>query len=156
MAEQKIMQNIMLIDIFYPPGSYYETSDPDFDPNVSWGGAWELEAEGLVHIGAGENYLIGGTGGEKVHTLSQSEIPRYGIGFIPTNVPGQHGQWSNAGVVAAGGATPKSQGKAAASLAGSASNTTPQYGWNINTNGGGQAHNNMQPYKVVNRWHRIR
>lgn len=48
MAEQKIMQNVMLLDIFYPPGSYYETSDPDFDPNVRWGGIWELEDAGRV------------------------------------------------------------------------------------------------------------
>ena len=26
-----------LLDLFYPIGSYYETSDPDFDPNVEWG-----------------------------------------------------------------------------------------------------------------------
>lgn len=57
MAEQKIMQNIMLLDIFYPPGSYYETSDPDFDPNVSWGGTWEksthiFEEESLLYTGS--------------------------------------------------------------------------------------------------------
>lgn len=28
------------IDLFYPVGSYYETSDASFDPNVSWGGTW--------------------------------------------------------------------------------------------------------------------
>lgn len=31
-----------LIDMFYPVGSYYETSDAEFDPNKSWGGKWEL------------------------------------------------------------------------------------------------------------------
>lgn len=30
-----------LIDLFYPVGSYYETSDTDFDPNKKWGGTWE-------------------------------------------------------------------------------------------------------------------
>lgn len=43
MAFQDVMQNLQLVDIFYPPGSYYETSDPDFDPNVRWGGIWEKE-----------------------------------------------------------------------------------------------------------------
>lgn len=31
------------IDIFYPIGSYYETSDSTFDPNASWGGSWTVE-----------------------------------------------------------------------------------------------------------------
>ena len=27
-----------LIDKIYPIGSYYETSNPNFDPNTNWGG----------------------------------------------------------------------------------------------------------------------
>lgn len=27
-----------LLDMFYPIGSYYESSDPNFNPNISWGG----------------------------------------------------------------------------------------------------------------------
>lgn len=30
----------VLIDAFCPVGSYYETSDISFDPNISWGGIW--------------------------------------------------------------------------------------------------------------------
>lgn len=26
-----------LLNLFYPVGSYYETSDINFDPNISWG-----------------------------------------------------------------------------------------------------------------------
>lgn len=29
--------------IYYPVGSYYETSDTSFDPNVTWGGTWISE-----------------------------------------------------------------------------------------------------------------
>lgn len=29
-------------DLIRPVGSYYETSDTSFDPNVTWGGTWEL------------------------------------------------------------------------------------------------------------------
>lgn len=29
-----------LLDITYPIGSYYETSDSDFNPNLDWGGYW--------------------------------------------------------------------------------------------------------------------
>lgn len=30
----------MLVDIFYPVGTYYETSDANFNPNTAWGGTW--------------------------------------------------------------------------------------------------------------------
>lgn len=58
------------IDFFFPVGSYYETSDTTFNPNVTWGGTWSLEAEGLVHIGAGTTYAVGTTGGAKTVTLT--------------------------------------------------------------------------------------
>ena len=31
------------LDMFYPVGSYYETSDGTFDPNAKWGGTWTSE-----------------------------------------------------------------------------------------------------------------
>ena len=49
-----------LLDFFYPVGSYYETSDTTFDPNVTWGGTWELEAAGQVHVSAGTGYTVAG------------------------------------------------------------------------------------------------
>ena len=61
------------LDTFYPVGSYYETSDASFDPNVSWGGTWELEASGNVHVSSGTGYTIGATGGEATHVLTPSE-----------------------------------------------------------------------------------
>ena len=33
----------------YPVGSYYETSDNDFDPNDFWGGEWEDLGSGRWH-----------------------------------------------------------------------------------------------------------
>ena len=59
----KLLDNKSMIDRFYPVGSYYETSDTSFNPNVSWGGRWVLETEGKVHIGAGSTYTVGNTGG---------------------------------------------------------------------------------------------
>ncbi len=45
-----------ILNIFYPVGSYYETSDVNFDPNVSWSGTtWVLEAEGQVHVSGSDN-----------------------------------------------------------------------------------------------------
>lgn len=48
------------LDMFYPVGSYYETSDSTFDPNVKWGGTWVLETAGQVHVSAGTGYSISG------------------------------------------------------------------------------------------------
>ena len=37
------------IDVFYPVGSYYESSDDSFNPNASWGGTWEITNGGLIN-----------------------------------------------------------------------------------------------------------
>lgn len=34
----KYGSEMTLLDMFYPVGSYYETSDGSFNPNTSWGG----------------------------------------------------------------------------------------------------------------------
>ena len=54
----------IFLDFFYRVGSYYETSDSTFDPNVEWGGTWVLETPGLVHVSGGTgdaNYPVSGT-----------------------------------------------------------------------------------------------
>lgn len=123
------------LDMFYPVGSYYETSDSTFDPNVSFGGTWVLETEGQVHISAGENYEIGNTGGEATHTLNINEMPSH-----------THTMLYSGGSTTTWGYNYTSSG-------GTRSGQTETSG-GIGPTGGGQAHNNMQPYIVVNRWHR--
>lgn len=34
-----------LLDLFYPVGSYYKTTNTSFDPNVFWGGVWEEDTD---------------------------------------------------------------------------------------------------------------
>lgn len=46
-----------LIDLFYPVGSYYETSDTTFNPNTAWGGTWVLETDGIFHVSGYANGL---------------------------------------------------------------------------------------------------
>lgn len=54
----------LLFDFFYPVGSYYETSDASFDPNITWGGTWTKLGEGVVLMsGGGSNYSVGTTYG---------------------------------------------------------------------------------------------
>ena len=38
----EVLPPLPTVDMFFPVGSYYETSDASFDPNVSWGGTWVL------------------------------------------------------------------------------------------------------------------
>jgi hypothetical protein len=37
------------LDMNYPIGSYYETSDANFDPNTVWGGTWVLTDGGVMN-----------------------------------------------------------------------------------------------------------
>ena len=80
------VQKSEFLDLFYPVGSYYETSNSSFNPNTVWGGTWVLEAEGKVHVSAGSTYTINSTGGAATRsytpagsvnntTLSASQMP---------------------------------------------------------------------------------
>ena len=126
---------------FYPVGSYYETSDVSFNPNTAWGGTWVLETEGQVHVSAGSTYGVSGAltntsdGGEKTHTLRVNEMPSHTHALYYYNASGD----KSFGY--------QYQGK------GYQSNEATSSSGIVNTGGGG-AHNNMQPYIVVNRWHR--
>lgn len=128
-------------DYFYPVGSYYETSDTSFNPNTAWGGTWVKETAGQVHVSAGTGYSVNGAnsnitdGGEATHTLTINEMPSHAHGC---------------GLDAYGSLT-----GSAMKWGYSTSRGVYDSGYDIVLNtGGGQAHNNMPPYIVVNRWHR--
>ena len=127
----------------YPVGSIYMSIN-SVNPSILFGGTWE-QISGQFLLGAGEEYPLGGTGGEKEHTLLASEMPSHSHSFGPSEsvpvsrgienvyvenrigssyrVPGSHVSWSST----------------------------------INTvsGGGNQPHNNMPPYLAVNIWKRI-
>ena len=49
-----------IINLLYPVGSYYETSDGSFNPSsAGWPGTWELENNWYTHISAGSTYTLG-------------------------------------------------------------------------------------------------
>lgn len=129
--------NSAIMDLFYPVGTYYETSNVDFDPNVAWGGTWVLDSQGKVTVSQdttdSDFDTLGETGGEKTHQLTISEMPAHthtakgnilgGVGTAPANMRTDGGAW----------------------------NYSDQILYNTGGNG---AHNNLQPYVVVKRWHR--
>ena len=148
-----------LFDFVYPVGSYYETSDTSFDPNQSWGGTWVLETEGQVHISGSINgtYQVDGAptdttdGGEATHTLLTSEMPSHahnpsvaGSGYMSYKL--------NAGVGRNRHAT--SSSGTLKYVFGSSTQDDLVYSSTSANTGGGDAHNNMQPYIIVHRWHR--
>lgn len=158
------------LDLFYPIGSYYETSVTDFDPNVSWGGTWVLETEGFVHVSSGSIYTIGLTGGDKLktytpegsvqsHTLTESEIPSH-VGHLPVN-SGSHTGYGNA----PGKYLPLSSMSTYGSQGRGWDDNGSEYTMYGVSRGGSKGHTHgfsgtkasidvMQPYIVVNRWHR--
>ena len=146
------LENIFneLLPIFYPVGSYYETSDTTFNPNTEWGGTWELEVAGQVHISSGTGYAVSGAetntsdGGSKdaivvshSHGSSNTSYPYFLMtSATATNSKqtasgstGQYSFWANAGGMYARNST-------------------------TSTVGSSGTDRNLPPYIVVNRWHR--
>ena len=162
-----------LFDFIHPVGSYYETSDTSFNPNVTWGGTWVLEDEGLVHIGAGSNYTVGATGGAKTsatgsHKLTTDEIPAHTHGketltgyfsIRPYSSSGGNIVGTN-GIVSADTLSSTSyNGVSGASSGTKYQKITIDASHTHNSVGGSGTHSHgsvstMQPYIVVNRWHR--
>lgn len=132
-----------LIDTFYPVGSYYETTDTTFDPNIAWGGAWSLETEGQVHISGGSNYTVGNEYGRNETTLNANigaaNNNSASLGYI-TNAPTAYQHAHSANYVIQGSAIGFS-------------------GWNHSTPVTEESVNSknvsmMQKSIAVNRWHR--
>lgn len=161
--------------IYYPVGSYYETSDSTFNPNNAWGGTWVLETEGQVHISGSVNgtYTITGAptdtsdGGSK-----DAIIPYHNHGTaitqptftypnhthnIKTASPNNTGSFSTNQVEFGKptGTTYTNNNMFSSSGGGNCTRTT-NVGVTINHAGtnGNLADANMQPYIIVNRWHR--
>lgn len=130
----------LLVSLVYPVGSYYETSDSNFDPNTAWGGTWELDQSGTVLVSKSSsssskfNASIGTVVGEEEHTLTESEIPPLNC-YAPVDATGgniayltNYDGYTGSGI----GSTPVAKTKDSTAI----------------------SHNNIQPSKIVNRWHR--
>lgn len=93
--QDSIIQKNML-DMFYPVGSYYETSNSSFDPNVSWGGTWESMHDGTALISEGAYWnTVAAQPGEQIGNvqtwLNINQIPAHTHSFsATTNSTGSH------------------------------------------------------------------
>lgn len=96
----------------------------------------DLRGKTPIHVGSG--HTLGETGGEQAHTLT--------IGEIPTHTHALNAQSGNA-------ATPIPSGNllgAANNLYAAPTNLTALNAGTVTNTGGSQAHENMQPYLVLN------
>lgn len=129
-----------LLNFFYPVGTIYETTSTNLDTTTKmanhFGGTWEDYGAGRVLVAKSadtEFDTIGETGGAKTHTLTEPQMPSHNHGL-------------DASIVTF------SDTKTA--IATSRGSTATAYYYGATTQGGNQAHNNLQPYIVVYRYRR--
>lgn len=155
-AVEEMKKNIW--QITYPIGTFYETDNVSFDPNVSWGGTWVLDTDGTTLAskssvsGSKFNVDVGTVIGEESVTLTTSQMPthahnqgvysNYGYPNPPVGNDNYINDSSIASYVTGG------------YVSGGTWNARTGYNMQVSNNGGGQAHNNVQPTKIINRWHR--
>ena len=135
-----------LINTLFPVGMIL-SFDTDIDPNELYGGTWE-RIKGKFIWGIDDGETAGTTGGEKEHTLTETELPAID-GKIATAVVSDHG---SKGV--SGHAYGANFGAVNATITGTTSGAGTQYGYGYKF-GGGKAHNNMPPYYGAYIWRRI-
>lgn len=144
MANVKSLEinGVDIIDIFYPVGCLFYTTDNNFDPNSAFENTTWEKIEGRFIVGtdtSDSDFTSMKTGGEKAHTLTIAEMPSH-------NHPNSKSTLMNWGQNWADGGSSWS------------SKSSPQNDWyqplNISSQGGGQSHNNLPPYYCTNIWHR--
>lgn len=132
-----------LLEKVYPVGSIYISANR-VSPQVFLGGTWEPFAYGRTLVGVDDSDSSPDmdfaeplkTGGEKTHQLTIEEMPSHNYS-IKKQVDNNSGNKI-------------SVGSGSASLFYQLDDTVK-----TNNTGGGQAHNNMQPYITVYMWRRI-
>ena len=135
-----------VIDMIYPIGSIY-MSVSDADPATLFGGVWESFGTGRTLVGVdtsqAEFNTVQKTGGEKTHKLTINEMPIHKHTVKMSWAPNQSHNHS-------GGTYAKSFAEGANPSDGIYNSTDDR----IDNAGGGQPHNNLQPYITVYMWKR--
>ena len=145
-----------LVDLIYPVGSIY-ISMLDTNPNLLFGkGNWSLIAPGRVLVGVNSDdtdfNTSGKIGGVKTHTLTSNEMPSH----THTQNAHNHGIWGSSDTTNTNPPNSLKTGNTQ-NYQGTGTNQKPIFDTiavNQNT-GGGNAHNNLQPYLTCYMWERI-
>lgn len=130
-----------LVDLFYPIGSIYMSTNQTDNPQSRFSGTYWLPIYDRFLLGAGNTYKAKATGGEATHTLTVSEIPSHyhdeylGNDGGSDSAPSGYGGWPNVNYTS--------------------SKTWWAQGSKTSMAGSGGAHNNMPPYYAVYMWRRV-
>ncbi len=131
-----------LLDLFYPVGTVYETTNKDFQPAAVWGGSWRLLPAGAALRQAGDGTSgskpVGTHYGSAQETLSVDQIPNHYHGL----------PWSHSGSTGAG------YGVLLQDANGQLSHNQPYTYWTTSV-GRGLPHNNIGPSYALNIWMRV-
>lgn len=143
-----------LVDVFYPVGCYFETSDTTFDPNVSWGGTWVEDSAGkvLVSKDAGTFANVGDTGG-----VERTNHAFYRQALNSGNFQDAGQTWIN-DVIGRVNTWLQQSGSSSLQL----DSAVKAFGGSVGTNSGTNTEvgffkytaTTLQPYVVIKRWHR--
>ena len=176
---KKVQQRTIkeVIDIVHPVGSIWETTTTD-DPNVLWAGTtWVKMDAGRVLVSSGtykENdttytYNLGDKGGEAKHQITIEEMTKHShaVSISYANLQGSLTYTDNnsltggintgvSGIISKSTAWGHYGGPASSDGVTAGININASHGHNasIGNSGGSGAHENRQPYTVVNRWRR--
>lgn len=117
---------------FMPIGYIYVSSDPT-SPAELFGGTWEALTDRVI-VGAGGKYAVNSTGGSETHTLTLAELPPHNhVVYMGRGTYDVQGIWGS---------------YACEPLTNPSGSVT-------DIQGGGQPHNNMQPYIAKYMWERV-
>lgn len=129
-------------DMLYPPGSFFFTTNPDFDPGQAFSGTWEKISENLTLRQAGQAHEIGAEFGEAEHVLTAQELAVHDHQSI-------------------NGRSPMYDASTSTKWGSPIQNNSSQYTAGVGSTsfrtgsaGGGAGHNNIGPSLAVNIWHR--
>ena len=153
------LKDLGFINALYPIGCYYETSNGNFNPEAQWGGQWELEIEGQIHVaqeatvfptiaGALNNQSDGGT----INSIVAAHTHNYWIGDVnhahsTIAMRPDYDETGNLDAMVTWGWL----GYSATCYSSNAGNHTHT----LASNGVSGAGRNMPPHINVYRWHRI-
>lgn len=135
-----------IVDIVYPVGSIYMSVNPA-NPSTLFGGTWVSWGAGRVPVGVDTSDTafdtVEETGGEKKHTLTKTEMPAHTHSTLP--MAAQRGNVTLTFAATGFGGSGSSGGY----LVNNGSSDYPS-----SSAGGGEAHNNLQPYITCYMWKR--
>lgn len=153
----------VILDKIYPVGSLYFNATNSSNPSSLLGfGTWIAFGGGRVPVGAGtsdQTFTAGATGGESTHQLTTTEMPSHSHG-ASTDAQGGHDHGFTQDMVSTSGSGSARAGSASGQQlrwsSGARTDGAGNHGHNvfISNTGGDGAHNNLQPYIVVNIWKR--